>query len=83
MPVWDWGTGKTKSTENSQNKRIQEVGNYGVRFRNSKLNIRNKNNAPPCSLLKIKRLQTIGASFTAFTVRVKSSFISLISASES
>ena len=46
MPDWDWGTGKTKSTENSQDKRIQEAGNYGVRFRNSKLNIRNKNNAP-------------------------------------
>jgi hypothetical protein len=46
VPDWDWGTGKTKSTENSQDKRIQEAGNYGVRFRNSKLNIRNKNNAP-------------------------------------
>ena len=46
MPNWDWVTGKTKSTENSQDKRIQEAGNYGVRFQNSKLNIHNKNNAP-------------------------------------
>ena len=83
MPDWDWGTGKTKSTENSQNKRIQEAGNYGVRFRNSKLNIRNKNNAPKLQAFKNQKVQTIGASFTAFTVRVKSSFISLISASES
>ena len=46
MPDRDGGTGNTKITEDSQYKRIQEAGNYGVRFRNSKLNIRNKNNAP-------------------------------------
>jgi len=46
MPDRVWETGNTKSTENSQDKRIQEAGNYGVRFRNSKLNIRNKNYAP-------------------------------------
>ena len=78
MPEWDWKRRILKE-KGGRRQGMEENVECGLKDFS---NIPNKK-APQLQPLKIQGLQTIGASFTAFTVRVKSFTISSKSISES